>query len=43
MYQLDEGNFFEHVPLHLKNLGAELDIAYLIAKLILQHTEEHHH
>lgn len=35
---------FEHVPLHLKNLGAELDIAYLIiAKLILQHTEEHHH
>ncbi|KAG5194605.1 hypothetical protein JEQ12_012881 [Ovis aries] len=43
IYQLDEENFLEHVPLHLKNLGAELDIAYLIAKLILQHTGEHHH
>jgi hypothetical protein len=32
------------IPLHLKHFGAELGIAYLIiAKLILQRTEEHHH
>jgi hypothetical protein len=32
------------IPPHLKHSGAELGIAYLvIAKLILQHTEEHHH